>query len=65
MTANLGGQKSRSGPSKKDAIVHDAMEILLTEGVAKLFGKMDELNSSQLLNLVQISVNYIIPKAKP
>jgi hypothetical protein len=41
------------------------MEILLTEGMAKLYEKMDELNSSQLLKLVQISANYVIPKAKP
>ena len=30
-TARLAGQKSRRGPAKKDPIVHDAMEILLTE----------------------------------
>ena len=35
-TARLAGQKSRRGPAKKDAIVHDSMEILLTEGMAKL-----------------------------
>ena len=34
-TARLAGQKSRRGPAKKDPIVHDAMEILLTEGMAK------------------------------
>ena len=43
-TARLAGQKSRRGPAKKDPIVHDAMEILLTEGMAKLYEKMDELN---------------------
>ena len=63
-TARLAGQKSRRGPSKKDPIVHDAMEILLTEGMAKLYEKMDELNASQLLKLVQISANYVLPKAK-
>ncbi len=36
--------KLRRGPAKKDPIVHDAMEILLTEGMAKLYEKMDELN---------------------
>jgi hypothetical protein len=41
------------------------MEILLTEGMAKLYEKMDELNISQLLKLVQISANYVLPKAKP
>jgi hypothetical protein len=40
------------------------MEILLTEGMAKLYEKMDELKASQLLKLVQISANYVIPKAK-
>ena len=64
-TARLAGQKSRRGPAKKDPIVHDAMEILLTEGMAKLYEKIDELNASQLLKLVQISANYVLPKAKP
>jgi len=64
-TARLAGQKSRRGPAKKDPIVHDAMEILLTEGMAKLYEKMDELNVSQLLKLLQISANYVLPKAKP
>jgi hypothetical protein len=39
-TARLAGQKSRRGPAKKDPIVHDAMEILLTEGITKLYEKM-------------------------
>lgn len=43
-TARLAGQKSRRGRAKKDPIVHDAMEILLTEGMAELYVKMDELN---------------------
>ena len=64
-TARLAGQKSRRGPAKKDPIVHDAMEMLLTEGMAKLYERMDELNSSQLLKLVQIAANYVLPKAKP
>lgn len=64
-TARLAGQKSRRGPAKKDPIVHDAMETLLTKGMAKLYEKMDELNISQLLKLVQISTNYVLPKAKP
>lgn len=64
-TARLAGQKSRRGPSKKDPIVHDAMEMLLTEAMAKLYERMDELNSSQLLKLVQIAANYVLPKAKP
>ena len=64
-TARLVGQKSRRGPAKKDHIVHDAMEFLLTEGMAKLYEKMDELNISQLLKLVRISANYVLPKAKP
>lgn len=41
------------------------MEMLLTEGMAKLYERMDELNSSQLLKLVQISANYVLPKVKP
>jgi len=64
-TARIAGQKSRRGRAKRDPIVHDAMEILLTEGMAKLYEKMDELNASQLLKLVQISANYVLPKAKP
>ena len=64
-TARIAGQKSKRGRAKRDPIVHDAMEILLTEGMAKLYEKMDELNASQLLKLVQISANYILPKAKP
>ena len=64
-TARLAGQKSRRRPPKKDPVIHDAMEILLTEGMAKLYEKMDELNVSQLLKLVQISANYVLPKAKP
>ena len=62
--ARLAGQKSRRGPAKKNPIVHDAMEILLTEGMAKLYEKMDELNVSQLLKLVQISANYVLPMAQ-
>ena len=64
-TARLAGQKSRRGPAKKDPIVHDAMEILLTEGMANLYEKMNEQNLSQLLKLVQISANFVLPKAKP
>ena len=64
-TARVAGQKSKRGRAKRDPIVHDAMEILLTEGMAKLYEKMDELNASQLLKLVQISANYVLPKAKP
>lgn len=64
-TARIAGQKSRRGSAKKDPIVHDAMEILLTEGMAKLYEKIDELNISQLLKLVQITANYVLPKAKP
>ena len=64
-TARIAGQKSRRGRAKRDPIVHDAMEILLTEGMAKLYEKMDEFNASQLLKLVQISANYVLPKAKP
>ena len=41
------------------------MEILLTEGMAKLYERIDELNTSQLLKLVQLSANYVLPKAKP
>ena len=57
-TARLAGQKSRRGPAKKDPIVHDAMEIILTEGMAKLYDKIDEFNVSQLLKLVQISAKF-------
>ena len=64
-TARVAGQKSKRGRAKRDPIVHDAMEILLTEGMAKLYEKMDELNASQLLKLVQISANYVLPKSKP
>ena len=64
-TARIAGQKSKRGRAKRDPIVHDAMEILLTEGMAKLYEKMDELNASQLLKLVQISANFVLPKAKP
>ena len=64
-TARIAGQKSKRGRAKRDPIVHDAMEILLTEGMAKLYEKMDELNASQLLKLIQISANYVLPKAKP
>ena len=64
-TARLAGQKSKRGKAKFDPIVQDAMEMLLTEGMAKLYERMDELNSSQLLKLVQISANYVLPKAKP
>ena len=64
-TVRLAGHKSKRGRAHRDPIVHDAMEILLTEGVDKLYEKMDELNSSQLLKLVQMSANYVIPKAKP
>jgi hypothetical protein len=63
--ARVAGQKSKRGRAKRDPIVHDAMEILLTEGMAKLYEKMDELNASQLLKLIQISANYVVPKAKP
>ena len=64
-SARIAGQKSKRGRAKRDPIVHDAMEILLTEGMAKLYEKMDELNASQLLKLLQISANYVLPKAKP
>jgi len=64
-TARIAGQKSRRGKAKRDPIIHDAMEMLLTEGMAKLYERMDELNSSQLLKLVQITANYVLPKAKP
>ena len=64
-TARIAGQKSKRGRAKKDPIVHDAMEILLTEGMAKLYERIDDLNTSQLLKLVQLSANYVLPKAKP
>lgn len=53
--------QGKKGRAKRDPIVHDAMEILLTEGMAKLYEKMDELNASQLLKLVQISALGILP----
>ena len=53
-TARLAGQKSRRGKTKIVPIVQDAMEMLLKEGMSKLYERMDELNSSQLLKLVQI-----------
>ena len=64
-TGRLAGKKGKRGKAKFDPIVHDAMEMLLTEGMAKLYERMDELNSSQLLKLVQIASNYVLPKAKP
>ena len=64
-TARIAGRKSRRGKAKRDPIIHDAMEMLLTEGMTKLYERMDELNSNQLLKLVQITANYVLPKAKP
>ena len=63
-TVRIAGQKSERGEAKRDQMVHDAMEILLTEDMAKLFEKMDEFKASQLLKLVQIPANYVLPKAK-
>ena len=34
----------------------------MTAGMAKLYEKIDELNVSQLLKLVQISANYVLPR---
>jgi len=33
-TARMAGQESRRGKAKRDPIIHDAMEMLLTEGMA-------------------------------
>jgi len=33
--------------------------------MANLYEKMNEQNLSQLLKLVQISANFVLPKAKP
>ena len=61
----MAGQKSRRGKAKIDPIFQDAMEMLHREGMSKLYKRMDELNTSQLLKLVKISAKYIPPKAKP
>ena len=64
-TARAAGQKSKRGNARIDPTVSDAVEILFTEGMTRLYEKMDELNPSQLLKLVQIMANYVLPKAKP
>jgi hypothetical protein len=64
-TARLAGQKSKRGKARIDPTVRDAVEILFTEGMTKLYEKIDELNASQLLKLVQITANYVLPKTKP
>ena len=64
-TARLAGQKSKRGKAKLDPTIQDAMETLLVEGLSRLYEKMDELDNSQLLKLVQFSANYVLPKTKP
>lgn len=39
--------------------------MLLTEGMAKPYERMDELNSSKSLKMVRINANYALLKAKP
>ena len=63
-TARIAGQKSKRGRAKRDPIVHDAMEILLTEGMAKLYEKMDELNASQFNYLEFFPSSYPAPKCQ-
>ena len=63
-TARLAGQKSRRGKAKLDPTIQDAMETLLVEGLSRLYEKLDELDNSQLLKLVQFSANYVLPKTK-
>ena len=58
-TARLAGQKSKRGRAHRDSIVHDAMEILLTEGMAKLYVKIDELNSSQQASFRHKKLGYL------
>ena len=63
-TARLAGQKSKRGKAKLDPTIQDAMETLLVEGLSRLYEKLDELDNSQLLKLVQFSANYVLPKTK-
>ena len=45
-TARAAGQKSKRGKARIDPTVSDAIEILFTEGMTRLYEKMDELNQS-------------------
>lgn len=40
-TARLAGQKSKRGKARIDPTVRNAVEILFTEGMTKLYEKMD------------------------
>ena len=64
-TARLGGQKSKRGPAKVNQDLRDAFETICQLGIMKLYERMDELNPSQLLKLVQITSSYVLPKTKP
>ena len=64
-TAKLAGQKSKRGPAKVNQDLRDAFETICQLGIMKLYERMDELNPSQLLKLVQITSSYVLPKTKP
>jgi len=64
-TARLAGQKSKRGKAKIDPTIHEAMEIILKDGMSRLYEKMDELDINQILKLVQLSASYVLPKTKP
>ena len=51
--ARLAGQKSKRGKAKIDPTIHEAMEIILKDGMSRLYEKMDELDNSQHLKLVE------------
>ena len=64
-TARLAGQKSKRGKAKIDPTIHEAMEIILKDGMSRLYEKMEELDINQMLKLVQLSASYVLPKTKP
>jgi hypothetical protein len=59
--AHLAGEKSRRGPAKKDPIVHYVMEIILTEGMAKHYEKMDEIGRLKKSNINTVRYEIVCP----
>jgi hypothetical protein len=57
-TARLAGQKSKRGKAKIDPTIHEAMEIILKDGMSHLYEKMDELDINQMLKLVFLNTPY-------
>ena len=61
-TASLAGKKSKRGKSKLSPNIQDKLDLLVSENIDCLLGSLDELSNSEKIKLIQILLNYTVPK---